>query len=446
MANWIERAYWNVFTLWHARNERALPYWRLEDLLEIQNRRVRAMVAHAYATVPYYRAVMDERGLTPRDFRTADDLARLPFVTNEQLARAPEQFLSRAYTRGNTVALHTTGTTGHSKTVYYDPAALFLALANGQRQRHVLARLVGRNVGYREMTVARPDSVNFQIRNFYETHAWIPRGVELIRDNIVPIGNFEQDVQQINAFKPDVLMGYGSYIGVLFRWAAQQRASLWRPRAVWYSADQMPPADRHLIENEFGVPVFSAYQAVEALRLAFQCEQRAGFHINLDQVAVRVVDEQGKPVEPGQAGEIVISNLTNRATVLLNYKLGDRVTLGATPCSCGRTLPVLARIDGRSGELIVQPDGKMIYLSVVTEKFHKIPEIIQTQLIHEAPQRFTLQVVCVEGVAWEPTCQKLDAALRSVLGNDIVTTIRRVEMIPPEPGGKVRAMISRVAV
>lgn len=446
MANWIERGYWDAFTLWYARHERDFPFWRMEDILELQSQRVRTIIAHAYATVPHYREAMDQRGLAPRDFNTAEDLARLPLITGDQLARAPERFRSRDYARGNSLPLHTTGTTGHFKTVHYDPAALFLSLANGSRQRRVLAPFVGRAFGYREMTIARPHSVNFQIRNFYETHSWVPRGVDLTRDNIAPIGNFEQDVQQINTFKPDVLMGYGSYAGAIFRWASQHRASLWRPRAVWYSADQMAVADRHLIEKEFGVPVLSAYQAIEALRIAFQCERRAGFHINLDQVAVRVVDERGNPVAPGSAGEIVISNLTNRATVLLNYKLGDVVTLDRAPCPCGGTLPTIARIDGRAGELIVQPDGKKIYLSVITECFSDIPGIIQTQLIQEEPQRFLLNVVCVERMPWAQTHQRLDAALRAMLGNEIVATIQRVEMIAPELGGKVRAFVSRCAI
>ncbi|MCI0478505.1 MAG: hypothetical protein L0Y55_19870 [Anaerolineales bacterium] len=446
MANWIERGYWDAFTLWHVRHERDLPFWRMQDLEKLQSQRVRTIIAHAYATVPYYREVMDQQGLAPRDFNTAEDLARLPLLTGDQLARTPERFLSCDYARGNSLPLHSTGTTGHFKTVHYDPAALFLSLANGHRQRRVLARFVGRTVGYREMTIARSNSVNFQIRDFYETHSWMPRGVDLTRDNIVPMGNFEQDIRQINTFKPDVILGYGSYTGVIFRWASRHRAPLWCPRAILYSADQMAVADRHLIEKEFGVPVFSAYQAIEALRIAFQCERRAGFHISLDQVAVRVVDEQGKPVAPGNAGEIVISNLTNQATVLLNYKLGDVVTLDRAPCLCGRTLPTIARIDGRIGELIAQPDGRMIYLSVITERFSDISGIIQTQLIQEEPRRFLLKIVCTEQANSEQTYQRLDAVLRSVLGNDIVTTIQHVEIIPPEPGGKVRAFISRCAI
>ena len=81
MTNWIRKAYWNAFTVWHARNEGQFPYLPLEAILAVQNRRVRAIVAHAYATVPYYREVMDHAGLRPEDFHTAEDLARLPILT-----------------------------------------------------------------------------------------------------------------------------------------------------------------------------------------------------------------------------------------------------------------------------------------------------------------------------------------------------------------------------
>lgn len=93
--SWWRKAAWNAFTLWHARAEARLPYCPLDRVLSIQNRRIRAIVVHAYETVPYYREIMDEAGLRPRDFRTAEDLARLPILTGEELARAPE--LQRSY-------------------------------------------------------------------------------------------------------------------------------------------------------------------------------------------------------------------------------------------------------------------------------------------------------------------------------------------------------------
>jgi phenylacetate-CoA ligase len=442
MTRWLRKACWNAFTLWHARDEARLPYRPLEEILTLQNRRVRSIMAHAYETVPYYREVMDQASLRPGDFRTADDLARLPIVTGDQLAQAPERFLSRRYASGHSLEIFSSGTSGRAKGIRYDPAALFMVLAHGHRQRLVLRHLVGRTFGYREMSAIRPTSVSRQLRDFYESYSWVPRKVDFKR-GLLPLTELLQDnIVRINAFQPHVLTGYGSYLGALFRHAWTHRLSLFRPRVVLYGADRMPDADRLLIETEFGVPVLSTYQAVEALRLAFQCERQAGFHISVDQVAVRVVDARGAAVGPGSTGEMVISNLTNRATVLLNYRLGDVVTLGGSTCPCGRTLPTLDRIEGRSDDLIVLPNGQVSHALVVLQGLRTVPGVVQLQLIQDDLRRFVLRAVCTDAVDWQRACHRLDAALRAMVGDDVVLKMERVDVIRAEPGGKVRAVIS----
>lgn len=443
MAGWIERAYWNVFTLWHARNERALPYWRLEDILELQSRRVRAIVAHAYATVPYYRAAMDARGLTPRDFRTADDLARLPLVTGEDLVRAPEDFRSRRYAHQDTLVVHSTGTI-RPKQIAYDHAALFFCLASGQRQRDVLAKLLGRQWGYREMEVEREGGMSAQIRQFYESHSWVPRPLDYQREYLSVALSFDESIARINRFQPDVLRGYGNFIGCIFRHAHRHHIPIHLPRVVVYSSNPMAESHRKIIEEEYGVPVLSNYQASEALRLGFQCEQRAGFHINLDQVAIRVVDAEGNPVPPGGQGHLIISNLINRATVLLNYRLGDVVTLSASACPCGRTLPTIERIDGRANDLVILPDGRTVYR--VDLLLYQVPGIEQIQVIQNDYDQFVFHVVRMPSADWQNLCVELTRLARSILGANIHLDIIEVDQIPREPSGKVRSVISRVQV
>ena len=443
MASWLRRAYWNAFTLWHARGEGRLPYLPLEEILSIQARRVRSIVSHAYATVPYYRQAMDEAGLRPGDFQTADDLVRLPILTGDQLARAPEQFLSSRYAGGRSLALYSSGTLGRRKTIYYDPAAIFLCLVHGHRQRHILAHFVGRTFGYREMAIFRPNSQDATLRSFYEANCWVPRAIDLKRSALPASGRLEDNIQQINAFRPDVMFGYGSYLGTIFRWAWEHNVRLHRPKAVWYGSDQLAPADRRLIETEFGAPVFSTYQATEALRIAFQCEQRAGFHVDLDHVAVRVIDGNGHAVGPGGTGEIVVSNLTNRATVLLNYKLGDVVTWSRSECPCGRSLPTVERIEGRADDLLVRPGNQVIHSAVVVAPLLAVPGVVRVQLVQNDLQHFSLRAVCAGGADWGQVRQALEATLRSTLGDDIVATLEQVDVIPPEPGGKVRTVISR---
>jgi phenylacetate-CoA ligase len=439
----LRRAYWTAYTLCHVRDEATLPFRPLDEIVALQSRRVRAMVAHAYDSVPYYRDVMDAARLHPRDVRTAEDLARLPVLSGKELAHDPKRFLSRRYANGRALELQSSGTSGYAKAISYDAAALFLSLAHGHRQRHVLAPFVGKTYGYREMHLVRERSVAHQLREFYEAHSWTPGTVDLERSRASPGEPFEDTIARVNAFKPDVVRGYGAHVGALFRFAWMHQLPLHRPRCVAYGADRMADADRVLIEGELGVPVISTYQAAEALRIGFQCEERNAFHLSIDHTAVRVVDAQGAPVPPGGKGEIVISNLVNRASVLLNYRLGDLVTLGAAPCPCGRSLPTIGAIDGRADDFVVREHGGRVHALVVLAPLLRVAGVLQLQLVQEEPARFRLTVVCAPRSDWASIGRDLDAALRSTVGGSIALDIERADTIAPEASGKVRSVISR---
>jgi phenylacetate-CoA ligase len=439
----FRNAYWTAYTLWHVRDEATLPFRPLDEIIARQSRRLRSIIEHAYASVPYYREVMDAARLQPRDFRSADDLVRLPVLAGGDLARDPMGFLSRRWANGDVLDLRSSGTSGYSKRISYDAAALFLSLAHGHRQRHVLARFVGKTHGYREMHLVRDRSVAHQLREFYESRSWVPRQVELERSRASPEEAFPDTIARINAYRPDVLRGYGAHVGALFRFAANHRLPLHRPKCVAYGADRMTDADRAIIERDFGVPVISTYQAAEALRIGFQCEERKAFHLSIDHTAVRVIDAGGKPAAPGGQGAIVISNLVNRATVLLNYRLGDIVTVSAERCPCGRSLPTIEAIDGRADDFVLHEDGRRLHGLVVLAPLLRVAGVVQLQLIQQDPRRFVLRVVCAPQGVWVSMCRDLDAALRAVMGGSIAVDIERANTITPEASGKVRSVISR---
>src|SRR4030067_870432 len=106
----------------------------------------------------------------------------------------------------------------------------------------------------------------------------------------------------------------------------------------------MSDGGREFFERELGIPVYSRYNAVEAFKIGFTCEERQAFHLNSDLTHVRIVDADGKPCAAGQTGEVIISNLVNRATVLLNYRLHDVAALSDELCPCGRTLALLCAL------------------------------------------------------------------------------------------------------
>ena len=442
VSGWPERAYWSAFALWQARGERKLPFRDLEQILEIQNRRVRRIVRHAYETVPHYREAMDDAGLRPGDFQTGADLARLPLVTARDLVRDPKGFRSTRFER-DAVELHSSGTSGRAKPLPYDPAALFIFLGVGRRQREVLRHFIGRTLGYRELSVFRTGGVPAQMERFFQARSFVAASLGITPSEASVAEPFERLAATINDFRPDVIKGYGSHLGAFFRWAHRRAVSLFRPRVVTYGADLMPDADRRLIEQEYGIPVLAYYQTAEILRLAFQCERRAGFHIDVDLAAVRVIDSAGRTLGPGGRGEIVVSNLINRATVLLNYKVGDVVTLGTATCPCGRTLPTLERIEGRADDLILAPGGYSIHpLAVLGVIYDRFPELIQVQVVQEAIDLVRMRVVYGAATDWERVAAELGSLLRETLPG-IAVEVLRADSIEPGPSGKVRTVIRR---
>jgi len=446
MAGLLTKLRWNAFTMWHARQERGLPFRPLAEIEAIQSRRVRAMVKHAYENVPFYREAMDQRGLKPRDFQTAADLPQLPVVTREMFAEQPELFIAPNFADAPGLTLNSSGTSGTSKKVRIDAAALFLARANGHRQRVVFAKFIGRPFGYRELRFARRlNTVSF-VERFHEEYSWTPRRINLTRKVLAPGElSLEDTAAAFNEFRPDLLVGYGSYVGALFRELQRRNIPIHRPKAIHYGGDVMPDADRFLIEQEFGIPVIPTYQSTEVLRIGFSCEQRNGFHLSLDLMAPRIVDDDNRDVGPGESGHIIVSNLTNRATVLLNYKLGDIVTRGKLTCPCGRTLPMIENIKGRSGDLVRLADGRIMHGMVATEPLISIPEVRQVQVVQKTLDRFVLRAVPKPGADKPQASVALANAFRTKVGNEASVQVEWMDVIPAGANGKVKMVISEVS-
>ena len=439
------RLLWSAYTYAHARREQRLPWRDPDHVLAIQRRRLRAIVRHAYAHVPFYRDAMDARGVRPGDIRSADDLARLPLVDGTMLRQDPARFRSTAQGLGRGLCLTSSGTMGHTKEICHDRRALLLSLAHGQRQRHVLAHFVGRGAGYRELSLLRDGAVGAKIRAFYAQQLWTPRRVDLTRLSLIP-GElpFADEVARINAFQPDVVIGYGSYLGAFYRAMGTRGVAFHHPRVLVYGADGMADTDRAYIETQLGIPVVSLYQSTESLRIGFQCERREGLHLSVDAVPVRLLDDAGCEVGPGEAGQVVISNLINRSTVLLNYRLGDVAVRGRGPCACGRTLPLIESLVGRTDDLIHLDDGRTMHALQLLPRLRRASGVERLQVIQEEAHTFRLHAVNDAGHDLHVAAAQLHDALCAVIGVRCAVAVVWVESLPSESNGKTRGVISRL--
>jgi phenylacetate-CoA ligase len=437
-----QRLGWTLYLAAHLRGQARQPFQPLATIQRQQTHRLRRMVAHAQATVPYYRETLTRLGLGPDDFCTADDLAWLPVLERDDLQRDPLYYTSTAQPLDRYLHVRSGGSSGMPRSVYHDAAALFQNAAHGERERSILTAVLGRRGGYRETVIISAFSTAAEVQTFVREHALVPRRVAVERQYLSLFDSPADNVARLNEFQPDIIVSYGSYFGLLYGYLAASGATCHRPALITYNSDGMAESVRRLISEQFGIPVFSTYQAIEAFKLGFECQRHTGLHLNLDLYPLRIVDGAGRTLPAGESGEVLMSNLVNRATVLLNYRLGDIGRLLPTSCACGRTLPLLSFPEGRNDDMIALPSGATLHPQAVRTIFTGETDVWQYQVVQHDGLAFDVAIIAGPPCDQAATRARVTAGFRRVFGEEVSVAIRFVDSIDRTAAGKFRPIVS----
>jgi len=401
------------------------------------------MVRYAYRNVPYYRETMTRLGIRPEDVRNVEDLSRLPIIENDGLRRDPEYYASRAVDRSKCLGLLSSGSSGAPKTVWHDPASLFQNAAHGERERAMMTQALGRWTGYRETVIVSPVGASQrEIQEYVRDHGCFPKRLRIERQYVLLSDPPDKNLKLINDFGPDLLYSYGSYLEMLFYYIRRTGAAWHRPKAVLYSSDRLSSATISWLTGECGVPVFTVYGAVEALKIGFGCQQGEGLHANIDLYPVRIIDDDGREVRPGAPGTVVLSNLVNRGTVLLNFRTGDVASWIPGPCPCGRTLPQMSLPLGRVDEVVELPDGSHVHPIAMHDVCLGHPGIVRYQVRQVAPAGFRISLVMAPDADREGAKKYVFGRFRERFGPALSAEVRFVEELERTSGGKTPAVIS----
>jgi phenylacetate-CoA ligase len=420
--------------------QRCVPYLPEDRLRTSRDRRLRHIVSYAADSVPYYRDLFRRERIDPREIRSAEDLKRLPLIDREVVRRDPRRFVSTSRRGRRSIMFLTSGSSGTPLPVFHDPYSLLANIAHGERERSVVARLCGKSLGYRELYILYRGSTTEHVWEFYRQHTFIPvRPKRLLLSILEPI---DRVVDALNRFRPEVVISYGSYLDNLFRLLSARGIRPHPPRMLIYSGDAMTDDGKRLIEDGFGIPVHSIYNAVEAFKIGFSCEAGTGFHLHEDLCHVRVVTPSGRTADSDERGEVVISNLVNRGSVLLNYRLGDVASMRGRGCACGRTLQLLSELEGRLEDTIFLPDGRFIHPRAVWMVFKRTHDVLKYQLIQHEFERFELRLVTVDRQAYSGVLRAITSALRDLLGHSATIDCERYDDLHTPRGGKFKTVIS----
>jgi phenylacetate-CoA ligase len=403
------------------------------------------MVAYAYRHVPHYRKVMSDLGLAPAEVQTAADLSKLPLLEPSSVAAHPESFISSAIAPSRCLRLETSGSSGLRRAIYASRESLFQNAAHAERERFLLTAAIGKKFGYREAVIVYAPTVAVsstpKIQQYLLEHAYFPSRLRMQRLYVNSLDTPASYLDRLNAFKPDLIQGYGSGLESLFLFLVDSGFPFHRPRAVFYHSDGISNRVRQIITDQFQIPVFSAYQACEALKIGFECDRHNGYHVNVDLYPVRIVGRDGCTLADGETGDVVVSNLVNRGMVLLNYRLGDSAAMRMEPCLCGRNLPRLTLHAGPSHGFIHLPSGRIVDASRSYIIFAAEPHLRDYQLEQAAPAHFRLHLVVPDPGKRKTIELRILDAFRRYFGEDVTAEMLFVDSIPLTAGGKKKSLV-----
>jgi phenylacetate-CoA ligase len=424
--------------------ERRVPFSSPKAIERRQRRRLRKIVAHAHANVPYYRETMRRLGLSPGDITAVGDLAKLPLIEREQLQRDPEYFAVEDRPSEGYLASRSGGSSSTPVTVFVDAGDLFAKLASRGRIRPVARQLTGKRWGVRVFRIHPPMSSGAIFGREYRRNLIRPFDPRMVETEVSMYDGPAQNLAAINEFRPDMVSALGSYLEELFSYATRSGTPFHRPKVAWYGGDAISRGSRQMLTEQLGIEVVSVYQAIESPQIGFECEQHRGYHVNIDLCPVRVVDEHGRELPPGEPGEVVISNLVSRTSVLLNYRLGDVATAIPEPCGCGRTLPLLSYVEGRAHEWMIGADGRRLHSQLLIRSFSLDHEIWGYRVQQQAPGKFHGEAVLAAGADPAAVAARVKERFASIVGPDERVEISFVESLPRTGAGKVRR-VTRVS-
>jgi phenylacetate-CoA ligase len=419
--------------------ERATP----EALRDLQVGLLRRVLRHAYRHTAFYRQLLDERGLSPEDFSTVDDLGKLPLLERPILRASVEARTARAPPHAS-ITKTTSGSSGEPVVVKYN--------AESRHRRDAIRwrgyGWAGYDIGMRALHYwgFGPAGVSTWWK---QKKVAVDRLVK--RDCYVDCTPRGEDallaaIAEIRRFKPHVMVAYASGAGVLARFVNDRGLRTWEAFPVLTGAEGLVPHDRSAIEQAFG-PAFDTYGCREVMLIGSECEAHDGLHTSMEnlvtELIVREPDGTIRHARPGETGEVVVTDLHNLACPMIRYVNGDlAVARGDEPCRCGRGLVRIGPIEGRVTDTLYDGAGRAVGGLVFNILFGIIGSFARTfQIVQRRDRSIVFKIVLFSGAQLPARETKLirEYADRYLPGAPL--SIEVVDDIPLSPAGKRRVVV-----
>ncbi|TVR96920.1 MAG: phenylacetate--CoA ligase family protein [Rhodospirillales bacterium] len=401
--------------------------WTPEQLARHQREAVLTRVRHAARHSPFYAelyAGLDlgddlDLGTLPITGKTSimDNFDRV--VTDRRLNLADaEEYLATlegdSYHLGRYRMLATTGTSGRRGVFIYDRPAWSVVLANTLRWQRTLGirPRLPRRVAIASIGADDPTHVSCRIPASGDVGLFRTKHLSAT----MPIDRLAAELQ---AFRPDVVLAYPSVAALLAAKQREGRLAI-HPRLISTHSETLTRDMARQIEEIWGLTPFDHYGLSEEPHLAWECPHHNGMHVFSDLAYIEVVDDQHRPLPPGEVGRFLLTNLYNATQPLIRYEITDMLALSAEPCTCGRPFPVIQHMAGRMEDVLYlqSPGGRPVAIlpAVFAFALESFAEVREYRVEH-SPDAIRLSVVMQAGSDEAGLRRALARKVRQVVEN-----------------------------
>jgi len=350
-----------------------------------QDQQLAAVLQHAHASVPYYRQRW--QGLYDARAPARAQLARLPLLPRNEVRQHYLSMRSESLPpgHGGIAEGQTSGSTGMPLRFFKSGMSSLMWRAFTLREHLWQQRdLGGTLAAMRRGGSGRVDNWGLATLGLIATGPCMARGLE---------GSVDEQLQWLEQEQPDYIITYPTNAAELARLAIARSVQLPRLRQVRTLGEALPQDLRALVRRAWNVGVADIYSTEETGYIALQCPAHEHYHVQSEGVIVEILDEEGHACAPGQTGQVVLTTLHNFAMPLVRYAIDDYAEFGE-PCDCGRGLPVLRRILGRTRNMLVTADGGRYWPAIGSQVLADYAGVRQFQLAQVSFTQLEMRLVC----------------------------------------------------
>lgn len=413
--------------------------WRSADEIDaLQWQKLQRLITHCWQQVPFYRQWWGQAGIeSAADIASREDYARLPLLTKPVIREHFDAMIAPAY-RDGMYFKTTGGSTG-------EPLRFGYTRESYERRIAVMFRgygWAGAHLGQRTVylwgaPVAAPAGFHLFKDQLY--HAAFNR--RMLNAFDMSEQRMAEYADAIDHFRPETIVSYVGPLVELAQWIERNGRTIHRPQRILGAAEALHPHQRALLERVFGAPAYDTYGCREFMLIAAECEARDGLHINADHLLVEFADG----CDTTGPSDLVVTDLHNDGMPLMRYVNGDLGTPGHAHCSCGRGLPMLAKVDGRKLDALRLQDGRLLPGEYIVYVFLAINGVKQYQVVQR--ELDALLVRLVPDAGYDASVHEvIRDGIRKLTGNHVRIDFELADAIALTTSGKRRVTVCELAV